>query len=58
MNSVLKVNCDALRHNLEVLSNKKEVLIPVKANAYGLGYDVIDFFLEEGYLSYGVSTIE
>ncbi len=58
MNSVLKVNCDTLRHNLEVLSNKKEVLIPVKANAYGLGYDVIDFFLEEGYLNYGVSTIE
>ncbi len=58
MNSVLKVNCDALRNNLKILSKKKEVLIPVKANAYGLGYDIVDFFLEEGYLNYGVSTIE
>ncbi len=58
MNSVLKVNCNILKSNLEILSKNKEVLIPVKANAYGLGYDIVDFFLQEGYLKYGVSTIE
>ncbi len=58
MSSVLKVDYSSLKNNLKVLSEKKEVLIPVKANAYGLGYDIVDFFLSEGYLNYGVSTIK
>lgn len=58
MNSILEVDINAILHNLKILSKNKEVLIPVKANAYGTGYDIIDELIKENYINYGVSTIE
>lgn len=59
MNSILEVSINNILNNLEKLKyNNKTLCIPVKGNAYGFGYEIIDYLMKAGYNYFGVSTIE
>ncbi|MFV0288657.1 MAG: alanine racemase [Mycoplasmatales bacterium] len=59
-NNILEVNINNILNNLKYLQAQnphKEICIPLKANAYGLGYEVVDYLIAAGYQFYAVSTL-
>ncbi len=57
-NTTLKINVDAVKHNLAYFGQKHKLCLMVKANNYGIGYDFIPEFIKMGYDFFGVTTIE
>lgn len=57
-NSTLEINLTNIKKNLDNLKQGKEVCIMVKANCYGLGFDMINEYVKLGYNFFGVSTID
>lgn len=57
-NTTLKINVDAVKHNLEYLGRDHKLCLMVKANNYGIGYEFIPEFIKMGYDFFGVTTIE
>ncbi len=57
-NTTLKINVEAVKHNLEYLGQGHKLCLMVKANNYGIGYEFIPEFIKMGYDFFGVSTIE
>lgn len=43
--------------NIKLISKEKDVCLIVKANAYGIGYQVVEKLIDFGYLFYAVSTM-
>ncbi len=61
MNSILEINTKNIIHNLEYIKQEnpnKKICIPVKANGYGLGYDITDHLIKKGFDFFGVSTLQ
>lgn len=59
MNDInLYIDYEKVKYNLEYLRKDKEVIIMVKANSYGVGFDHIKRLIKLGYSFFGVTTIE
>ncbi len=57
-NTYLKVDLDQVEKNIELVRKGKRACLMVKANNYGIGYDVIPELVKRGYDYFGVTTIE
>ncbi len=57
-NSTLYINEKQVFENIELLRKNKKACLMVKAENYGIGYEFIDNFVQNGYDYFGVSTIE
>lgn len=54
----LSVDLKKVKSNIKYLSNGKKVCIVVKANAYGMGYDIIKEYYDLGYDFFAVTVFE
>ncbi len=58
-NLQLNVDLKKIEHNIDIFkSMKKTICAMVKANAYGVGFDIIPHYISMGVNFYGVSTFE
>ncbi len=57
-NTYLEIDLDQVQRNIDIVRKDKRACLMVKANNYGVGYDVIPNLVERGYDFFGVTTIE
>lgn len=58
MNHSLKISKKNVVSNINTCKGDKQVCLMVKANTYGLGNQVLQMLVDEGYTYFGVSTLE
>lgn len=57
-NNTLEIDTKKIMNNINVIKKKKEICLAVKGNAYGVGNEIIEYFIDEGFDFFGVSTIQ
>ncbi len=57
-NTYLEIDYKQIQRNVDCVRKGKKACLMVKANNYGVGYEVIESFVKMGYDYFGVTTIE